>query len=529
MAAARSPRRVLFFSLGIGLLASSTITAQKAQGNQAKVVTKTTTLALAVPGALESTDLGAGDLEVIFDGVAQDAVELHRLPVTPSPGEPGDWQVVVYFDAPLSTPAGLKIAARTLARQAGSLTALGPVEVVLADPLPHLFLAGSRSATEVEEALQDVPLDSFAAGELAWLRQRFLAAVDNADAETVAIQALSQEVELLEQQRVGLLHWLAERPSNDRRVLFLVENGFDLNPRDYYLERVGRSFFEDPRSVISHTDQARTLAAEGWITVVLAMGGPPEELAEPLSPLDELRAATDGMIVTRPKKLTPALDDLAQRRLLTVALTGAADGEPRSLEVRHRETGKRLGTPAWAAVSTPRALVTVRGLPDAIATEVAASTSPAVKPVIRLLRPEAMALAGPTRFRTVTGRRQIERVAFYLDGEEVAVDERGPFSALVDLGPTPHPCTLEAVAFSPSGRRLGEDAIDLNTAVDPLEIAIREMTSRPEARVLEVEADVTPPTGGELDRVEFFFNESLQLSLTSSPYRALIPVAETNE
>ncbi|MGB6363128.1 MAG: VWA domain-containing protein, partial [Thermoanaerobaculia bacterium] len=442
---------------------------------------------------------------------------------------PGDWQVVVYFDAPLSTPEGLKIAARTLARQAESLITLGPVEVVLADPLPRLFLAASRSSTEVEEALKDVPLDSFAAGELAWLRQRFLAAVDSADSETVANHALGQEVALLEQQRSGLLRWLADRPSRGPRVVFLVQNGFDLNPREFYLERVGRTFYEDPRSEIAHTDLARTLAAEGWIAVVLAMGNTPEELTEPLAPLDELREATAGVIVHRPKKLAPTLEDLAQRHLLTVALSGEADGEPRSLEVRHRQTGRRLSTSAWTAVSTPRALAELTAAPDADATGVAASTSSVVKPVIRLLRPEATALAGLTRFRTVTGRRQIERVAFYLDGKEVVIDERGPFSAVIDLGPSPRPCTLEAVAFSPSGRRLGVDAIDLNTTVDPLEVAITDIVARPEAGILEIEADVKTPAGAELDRVEFFFDENLELTLNSSPYRAQLPLPETDD
>jgi hypothetical protein len=402
--AARSRRRVLLSTLGIGLLAATTLTAQEEQETRVEIVARTVTLAVEVPRALHSSDLRASDLEVFYDGAPQRADELQQSPVTPAAGKPGNWEVIVYFDAPLATSAGLKIAARTLARSAESLTALGTVEVVLADPHPHQFLTASRSTIEVEEALQDVPLDSFAAGELVWLRQRFLAAVDNADAETVANQALRQEVELLEQQRVGLLGWLADRPRKDRRVLFLVQNGFDLNPREYYLERVGRSFFEDPRSEVSHTDLARTLAAEGWITVVLAMGSPPEEVSEPLGPLFEIEEATAGAVLTKPKKLQPTLEDLTRRRLLTVTLSGAADGVPRSLAVRHRETGKSLDTTAWATVSTPRTLAAVTAPPDAEATEVAVSTSTVVKPVIRLLRPEAMALAGPTRFRTVTGR-----------------------------------------------------------------------------------------------------------------------------
>jgi hypothetical protein len=416
--AARSRRRVLLSTLGIGLLAATTLTAQEEQETRVEIVARTVTLAVEVPRALHSSDLRASDLEVFYDGAPQRADELQQSPVAPAAGKPGNWEVIVYFDAPLATSAGLKIAARTLARSAESLTALGTVEVVLADPHPHQFLTASRSTIEVEEALQDVPLDSFAAGELVWLRQRFLAAVDNADAETVANQALRQEVELLEQQRVGLLGWLADRPRKDRRVLFLVQNGFDLNPREYYLERVGRSFFEDPRSEVSHTDLAledprsevshtdlaRTLAAEGWITVVLAMGSPPEEVSEPLGPLFEIEEATAGAVLTKPKKLQPTLEDLTRRRLLTVTLSGAADGVPRSLAVRHRETGKSLDTTAWATVSTPRTLAAVTAPPDAEATEVAVSTSTVVKPVIRLLRPEAMALAGPTRFRTVTGR-----------------------------------------------------------------------------------------------------------------------------
>ncbi|MGB6363487.1 MAG: hypothetical protein WBG64_12535, partial [Thermoanaerobaculia bacterium] len=84
MDTARSIRRIVLASLGIGLLATSTISAQEAPGPE--TVTRTVTLAVEVPRALHSTDLQAGDLEVFYDGVSQPAVGLRQ----PSADRAGD-------------------------------------------------------------------------------------------------------------------------------------------------------------------------------------------------------------------------------------------------------------------------------------------------------------------------------------------------------------------------------------------------------------------------------------------------------
>lgn len=427
------------------------------------------------------------------------------------------WQVLVYFAAPVSTPDGLRRTARHLARIANRLAELGPTEIVLADPLPCLYLDRSRDPLAIREALSDLAREAMTTGELQWHRQRYLEQNEDGGATLRATEALAEELELLERQRLALGQWLAARRSVGPRLLILVENGYDLNPRSFFGEQTGGAFLEDPRARKRHSQWARELASEGWTVLGAALGPRPAEFNDPLAPLHQLTEATGGRLVTSRSELTRSLEQIAQWPVAVIRLEGSSDDPPGSLVVRDRETGRQLRTAQWAALSRPGSMW--------IARDDLHPTSEQ-RPALRLLRPQGPTAVGETRFRTVSGRRRIDRVIFLLDGLRIAEDDKAPFAAVIDLGPTARPRTVSAVAFSKTGRKIGEDTLQLNLSLAPPEVSIQRMEFDVEAARLTVTASASEPHGESPVTVDFYLNHDLVDTLRSPPYTLQIPVSE---
>ena len=426
------------------------------------------------------------------------------------------WQVVVYFDAPLATPDGLRQTARTLSRAANRLAELGPTEIVLADPLPQLYLDRSQDPLAIREALRDLVREAMTTGELQWLRQRYLEREIDGEETALAAHALQEEVELLEQQRLALLQWLALRDSVGPRLLILVQNGYDLNSRSFFAGQTGGTFLEDPRTELVHTQWARVLASEVWTVLGAALGPRPEEFNDPLGPLDQLVEATGGRLATSRGDLVQSLDRIASWPVAVVRLESADNSQPRPFAVRDKASEKRLGTTKWATISRPEVmLIAIGETPEA----------GEQRPVLRLLHPRDLTAMGEVRLRTISGRRRIDRVAFLLDGEEVAEDDSAPFTATIDLGPVARPCTVTAVAYSKTGRKVGEDSLELNMGLVPAQVTIHQMNLDAQAALLTVTASATAPRGESPAGVDFYLNQHLAETLISPPYTALIPTS----
>ncbi|MDH3743540.1 MAG: VWA domain-containing protein [Acidobacteriota bacterium] len=127
--------------------------------------------------------------------------------------------------------------------------------------------------------------------------------------------------------------------------------------------------------------------------------------------------------------------------------------------------------------------------------------------LVRLVPPVGDKLTGKKRFRTVTTTDAIRKVVFYLDGQEVAVDERAPFAAVLDLGRELAPHRVRIEAFGSADRQLGEDLVEINLDSRPFRVAITDVAALGQDRV-RVVADVSLPPWEKLARVEFFRNES---------------------
>jgi len=149
-----------------------------------------------------------------------------------------------------------------------------------------------------------------------------------------------------------------------------------------------------------------------------------------------------------------------------------------------------------------------------------------------LLPPKHRPARGRTDFDTMVTSGLVRSAVFYLDGKEVATDERAPFSATIDLGEAVAPHTVRVVARDRSGVPMGEHEIKINRRSAPFDVAITGVhlvhSHRPAAlpgqgSFLQVEARIDVPPGKSLDRVEFYENQDLVATLRQPPWHARLP------
>ncbi|MFQ5526407.1 MAG: VWA domain-containing protein [Thermoanaerobaculia bacterium] len=195
-----------------------------------------------------------------------------------------------------------------------------------------------------------------------------------------------------------------------------------------------------------------------------------------------------------------------------LALLG--DGPPPAAPAR-RESGSSarvpLPTPYEPRRPQPRATPPATGSAD---------------DVIKLIPPAARPALGKVRFRTVVTMEGIRSAVFYLDDAEVATDPRPPFTATLDLGPEARARRVRVVARGYQDVVLGSDEVIVNLDEQPFAIRIRDF-SPDETGVVSVSAEVTVPPGEELERVEFYQNDTPVAALSEPPFEVAIPAGFT--
>ncbi len=183
---------------------------------------------------------------------------------------------------------------------------------------------------------------------------------------------------------------------------------------------------------------------------------------------------------------------------------------------------------AWGAALAELAERPLVGRSPRIVTHPAPSAAPAPPPApapvaggaIRILPPRARPVEGPTRVRALAADLAIERVAFFLDGTQVASDDDPPFAAVLDFGSPPRPQTIRVVGYSDLELVLGEDEVRVNEEGEAFRVKIVRLAGGGPAGPVEVEADVSLPPGGRLERLEIYVNERLVATLEQPPFRA---------
>jgi hypothetical protein len=301
----------------------------------------------------------AGELRVIVDGLERPVTRVERML-----GERrGEWSFVVYLDPRLAGARTRYLAALALAQRAEELSALGSVEVLVAET-EQPALERSDSWQRIEAALYQRALEA-----------RHRLRLGDAAVVRPSREELRQRLDLLVTELGG-------RGVTGPCALFLPADG------------AAEGYDADALAGV-----ARVLAGAGWVTVPMPWSeGPSEGSTERLSDFEQWRESAEGRdtsagtrryvidlgrVVRRlrgvappprssaPPELAPGLVALEQLAGPTSGRLAAADGElqlaladlarrwrvwfqidaggPRPLEVRRGDL--RLAAPTWIGVS----------------------------------------------------------------------------------------------------------------------------------------------------------------------------------
>lgn len=153
--------------------------------------------------------------------------------------------------------------------------------------------------------------------------------------------------------------------------------------------------------------------------------------------------------------------------------------------------------------------------------------------VIHLLAPAVGFAMGPTLFETVISKAEVAQVDFYLDGEREAVRRTPPFTADLDLGSLPQPRRVEVIARDENGQEMGRDYLIVNEGSGVFGVRIIKprmdpVDGKPPRLVgpVDVEVEVEPRRGEGVDRVEFYWTETLVATRYARPFRQRIVIPE---
>jgi VWFA-related protein len=148
---------------------------------------------------------------------------------------------------------------------------------------------------------------------------------------------------------------------------------------------------------------------------------------------------------------------------------------------------------------------------------------------LKLVRPFGELQTGMQRFDTLsTG--DFDKVTFALDGKAVLTKRRPPYSVELDLGALPRPRKLAAVAYDKTGNQVASDEMLINSAANRFQVRLTEpQRGKRYENSLLARADVSVPDGQTVERVEFYFNETLVATAYQPPYLQPILLPKGNE
>jgi len=145
---------------------------------------------------------------------------------------------------------------------------------------------------------------------------------------------------------------------------------------------------------------------------------------------------------------------------------------------------------------------------------------------LRLIAPSGSLLIGHVRFPVrveqapdAPAAERIERVTFTLDGKPLLTRNHPPFDLTLDLGTVPRPRKLRAEGLDGTGAVVARDEMLINAGAQDFRVRLLEpRPGRPYRQSVRVLADVTPPPGASVERVELWFGEDRIATLYQPPY-----------
>jgi len=370
-----------------------------------------------------STPLTPVDLQILENGSAVEilAVEPARPPAAPKPpastGAPAPAPAAssaapdaatpqyLYLDTATLNLRSMKAVADAVGGHLDAILATGPLEIVLADAAPRVYLPATMDPARIRHALDELANLVPGKERLLTVRRDALRELrDTQDGASSAAasntrvhirSAASHEIALLRASFNRLEAWAAARPDARAGILYYANDGFDVDPIETYRDTVSSQdvatrqeilqlqaeFGGEVSKMLSHLEG--TLAGKGLTTIALALGATNAEFAgsaanldkkgagairrpldsaplffyvRPAEPLRLIADATGGEVVSTSSRFGAALDHIGRAYLVTFRVRAIPDGRPHSLVVTAARPGLTVRASRHLLTGSPRAL-----------------------------------------------------------------------------------------------------------------------------------------------------------------------------
>lgn len=149
-----------------------------------------------------------------------------------------------------------------------------------------------------------------------------------------------------------------------------------------------------------------------------------------------------------------------------------------------------------------------------------------VPDAVRVLPLSRQAVRGRQLVRTHVGSPFVARVAFLVDGREVARVAQPPFSATVDFGDVPQRHSVVAVAFDRRDQEIGRDERIVNDAGETFSLHIVTPREGPAIGAVRVSMNLRVPPAEPLQRVTVSWNDARRAVLQAPPWETTIRIPE---
>lgn len=344
-------------------------------------------------------------------GTADTAPAPPRGPVTTA----RPWRVVAYIGTELAGRFVLPQLCRSMADQADTLTGLGPVDVVLANPSPRFVIRSSREAGDVRAAIETIASDASGMTTVEQIRRGFTAefkpgvgfnqsyTITQSAPETFAARAracVHRERTVIRGELDRMVAWIQDQPPTERGVLMWMTGGFDLNPADFYLpllDQIDPFLAQSLRSDYPNLglqDDVTTLVevalTYGWVVLPISLSSPTFSYGAdvggtgksqhhlgvggasidaqgsdfrqvaPNYPLQVLAAATGGELVINDHQLRDALGHARNAYQLAYQVERPADGLLHKVKIETSRPGVRILNRSYVAAGSLRGVATAR-------------------------------------------------------------------------------------------------------------------------------------------------------------------------
>ncbi len=297
--------------------------------------------------------------------------------------------VTIYFQNNLLDRGQMAWAIKGLEADAGRLTELGPVRIVVANPAPRVVADDLEDAAGLRQALARVERTYPVHQRIEELRLEFYRNIRGVNAnmvEHLAFVAARQEEDVVRRTIERLEAWASSQPRHGGRILLLVSGGFDLDPFDAYRSFVRwgdqadlkKRFEEGSEQDVGEQVAVATmwrrvsqaLAGSGWTVVGFTggmaatdttaaaevaganraesfMGAVPQGmtagagtlLLHPVDPLRVAAAASGGAVAVTPGELTRTLHGFIKAFVVAYTIDRPPDGRPHTVSIIPRRAG----------------------------------------------------------------------------------------------------------------------------------------------------------------------------------------------